>query len=271
MDESTSSTKEQIAAYQQEILQASPDKQSCLKLQLAIAYLRDQEQEKAFQTFLSSLEGAPLKYATSSAEEKALYEEALKTYLDQSNVSIAETAETILNKYGPVITAHPTYTSLKLIVAIAKANLSLFEAFFVDFYDAYQYHPDHHLSYKTKAILHIKLFERAKTQEEKEQHRAQILELVNKSMDRYPADRSLYKMAIAFAPDGASRREAVVKLIGRIIDQNIMIPRCDILFYVKQAVAVHQPELAQRLIDKAREWYQYSKAIEQAQDYVNQQ
>lgn len=262
--------KEAIASYLELIAKAPPEEQSSLKARLARVYTKDQDLEKAFQVFLEALDTAPLQTSPSiSEEEKCLYDEALKTYLDQSNVSIAETANIILKKYASTVSQHPDYYSLKLVVAMAKANLSRFDEFFIDFYDAYQRLPQHHLSHKTKAILHIKLFERVKNQEEKQFHRERILEWTEKSMDLYPADRSLYKMAIAFSPDEESRRQAIVKFLPRIIDQNIIIPRCDLLFYVKQAVAVGQAKLAQRLIDKAREWYHYSKILEQAQGYVD--
>ena len=76
-------------------------------------------------------------------------------------------------------------------------------------------------------------------------------------------------MMIAFSPEGEERQQAIMTYLPRMIDQNIIIPRCDIFFYVRQAIAIQQPELAQRLIDKAREWYQYSKAIEQSQQYLD--
>lgn len=262
--------KEAISSYSDLIAKAPREKKSWLKSRLAVIYAEDQDQEKAFQVFLEALETAPTKMAApASDEEKTLYAEALKIYLDQSSVSIEGTASTILEKYGSLAADHPDYHTLKLLVSMAKANLSQFDDFFIDFYESYQYLPDHHLSYKTRAILHIKLYERARTKECKDLHRDRILALTEKSLERYRSDRSLYKVMIAFSADYDSRRHSIMTFLPMIIDQNVIIPRCDILFYVKQAIAIQHPELAQRLIDKAREWYQYSKAIEQAQHYID--
>lgn len=263
--------KDAISAYEAKIKESPSEKQGWLKSRLAIIYYKDQDQEKAFKTFLGALETTPQQpLPPISKEEQILYDKAIHTYLDQSNASIQETASQIQKEYTSILKEHPDYRSLKLVVALAEANLGSFEDFFVDFYDAYPYQPDHHLSYKTKAILHIKLFERARTKEEKEIERNKILNLLKESMNRFPADRSLYRIMISFSPDGEARHQAVILYLPKILDQNIMVPRCDILFYVQQAVAVQELDLAQRLIDKGREWYQYSKALEMSQIYLDQ-
>jgi hypothetical protein len=48
----------------------------------------------------------------------------------------------------------------------------------------------------------------------------------------------------------------------------MMTARGDIAFYVQQAVSINEIELAQKFIDKATEWYQYSRTIKSAQQYL---
>lgn len=260
--------KAAIKVYEDLIQKAHPEELSSLQERLAMLYERDQDQEKAFHLFLQALDNAPKKdIPQMSSEEQLLYDKALVLYLDQTSISIQSTAEQIKQQYGPAIAEHPDYSHLKLIVALAEANLGLLQDFFLHFYEAFAFLSDHHLSYKAKTILHIKLFDRARTKEGKEQQRRKIRQLAEQAIDRFPNDSSLYRIAIAFTAE-EDRQQAIVKYFSQIIAQNIPIPRCDILFYVKQAVAVKEFKLAQRLIDKAQEWYHYSKAIEQAKDYI---
>lgn len=243
--------------------QAGPVKQK-----LAILYYRDQNHEKSFQIFLEALEdsqASPL--SAVSLEEQNLYEHALKIYLDPLGASPQETAEKIRTNYSSVLQEHPDYYSIGYLAAIANANLGRFPDFFKIFYQSYIHLPNHYLAYKAKAVLHIKLFEREYAGNERERQRGLVLDNLKRASEVYPQDVSLYKMILMFSIE-EQKPQLVSAYLNKIIDNNMMVPRVDIAFFVQQAVSANERELAQRFIDKAKEWYHYSRVINAAQEYL---
>jgi len=234
-------------------------------LQRAKNHLKNQEQEMAFQTFLSSLDASSAQQAI-TIEEKQLYDKALPLYLDHADLK--QNSLSIAQEYGPIIKKHPEYHMLTFFVAAAVANAGAYEQFFDLFHSAYAAHPHHFLAYKTLAVIHIKLFERARTPEEREMQRQKILDNIAKAIDRYPSDTSLYKMQIGFA-DGPQKAQIVGDSLNKILVGNIIIPRIDIPIYVQKAVETKQYDLAQKFIDKAHEWYQVSRLLTRAQEYLD--
>lgn len=199
-------------------------------------------------------------------EEQELYDKALPLYLD--HLDLKQHSLTIVQEYAPIIKKHPDYHMLTFLVAAAVANAGAYEQFFDLFHPAYAAHPDHFLAYKTLAVIHIKLFERARTPDERELQRQKILDNIAKAIDRYPSDTSLYKMQIGFA-DGPQKAQIISDTLNKILSGNIIVPRIDIPLYVQKAVETKQYDLAQKLIDKAHEWYQISRLLTGAQDYLD--
>lgn len=238
-------------------------------LELSKAYYVDQNHEKAFITFLEALETARAKDEPAGAEDSRLYGEALNLYLDPHAQSTRQTASAILDRYGSIIKEHPEYSTLAFLVAASYANAGKFSDFFDLFYASYLKAPKHYLAYKTKAILHIKLFEKASSPEAKEYQRRQIIKELGLAADAYPNDHTLYKMMVAFAPQ-SQKAQIINNNLKTIVDRNMLIPRTDIGFYVEEAIKEQQFASAQRLIDKAREWYPFSRIINAAQEYLDQ-
>ena len=233
---------------------------------IAKLYWKDQEQEKAFQTFLLALEEKSTdKEYTLSSSEKQIYEEALKIYLDHTLGSPLKIANKILSHYSAHTKENPL---LGFIVAAAYANQGKFESFFDTFYPAYLICPDHYLAHKAKSILHIKLYERARSAKEREEQRQEIMLHLGRAIQKYPQDESLYKLQIIFASD-CNKGKVLEASLNKIIDDNIIIARSDLSFYVAEAVEAKNFPLAQKFIDKARDWYQYSRVVNSAQDYLD--
>ena len=177
--------KETIAELER-IIQDQKEKSPHEK-NLALAYLRDQELEKAFKSFLAALGDAAISPEKEmSRSEDILYREAMKFYLNPRQESAHETAETIKSLYSNAVKLHPEYYHLGYLVALADANLNHFDHFFEQFYHSYVRDPEHYLAYKTKAILHIKLHDLAKTPQEKEKERGEILEKSPHSKKNFP-------------------------------------------------------------------------------------
>lgn len=49
------------------------------------------------------------------------------------------------------------------------------------------------------------------------------------------------------------------------------MPRTDITYYVRKSLDVGERDLAKRFVEKAQEWYNYSRAIETAENMLNQE
>lgn len=228
-------------------------------------HLKNQEQEKAFDTFLSSLEKNDTESKPTN-EELEYYNQALPLYLDHTDIK--QNSLTIAQKYAPIIKQHPEYHLLSFLVAASAANAGAYEQFFDLFHPAYRTHHNHFLAYKTLAVIHIKLFERARTPEEREKQRQKILDNISKAIDRYPTDTSMYKMQMGFA-EGPQKVQIVRDSLNIIIRDNIIVPRVDIPLYIQNAVETKQYDLAQQFINKAHEWYRVSRLLTGAQEYLD--
>lgn len=243
---------------------------SYAKARLASVYYKDQEHEKAFKTFLEALalldkkETAPL-----SNEENKVYQAALKVYLDKAGLTPHETAEKILNDFGSVYDQNRSYHHLGYFIALSYANLGQYDRFFEEFYKSYVEDPQHFLAFKAKAALHIKLFERAKVDSEREEQRQWIVKYAEQAVALQPQDSSLYRMILGFTPD-SSKGVVLRAYLNKIIDQNIVIARIDIPYYVEIAIAFQDYDLGQAFLNKAKEWYAYSRVIDVAQQHLDE-
>lgn len=58
--------------------------------------------------------------------------------------------------------------------------------------------------------------------------------------------------------------------LNKIIDQNIVLSRIDIPYYVEIAIAFEEYDLAQKFLDKAKDWYAYSRVVNVAQQRLDE-
>jgi len=252
--------KEAIAFYKQALKSDDP---SPLLVKLAIAYLQDQDQQQALNCYIEALATAKTKEQSPS---DPLYNEALTLYLSGHNPRV--TAQAILAKYPLGDTADSS--NLSLITAAATANLNCFKEFFPRFYNTYLHNHDHWLSYKIRAALHLKLFSSLRDANEKQTHKRQALTLAAAALQRYSSDTSLYKWMMTLA-DEKERKETVSTYLQKIINDNIVVARSDITFFIQQAVQTDQRPLAQRFLNKAKEWYAFSRVITAAENDLDNQ
>lgn len=228
-----------------------------------------QHDEQAFTLFLQALEEPVTGGAVPEEKELALYEEALARYLNPEGKRSAEVADEILSTYQPIVANRPEYTLLNLLVATAYANKQDYETFFWELHRSYEQHPNHYLIDRTKAILNLRLMERARGVVERENYRKKVIEHLTNATKKYPADLTLTRMILSLGTP--EEKEGVVReTLSRIVSKNIRLPRSDIFPYVKDAAAIHEFDLAQQLIDRALEWYRYSRSINSAQKYLDQ-
>lgn len=230
-------------------------------LLLAISYLLDQQEEAAFMAYVKCLDFAPKKMGqTLSTKEKAASDELMALYVT-NNPEFEKRVDKVMQE-------HPDYTYCQFFFASHLANQHKFEPFFYLFYQAYMAYPDSHMAHKTKGVVASLLFQRAKSLEEKDIWRKKALEHFAKGMALLPEDRALHKMMIYTAAD--SERKAIVhQVIEQICQADVKIPRGELAFYINHALWVDETLLAERLIDKAKSWYEYSRMLQEMQQLVD--
>ncbi len=233
-----------------------------LYLTLAVCQLRDQQEEEAFKSYTICLEKAYSSQNTNmSAREHACYDELLALYFANS--------EDLQTKLASVLERHPDFIMCQFFLASSCANARRYEPFFYIFYQAYCNYPDTHMSHKTQGVIASLIFQRAKAQEEKNVWRKKAINSFIASMKLCPEDMGLHKMLIHTATD--TERKDVVKLVlGQVMQNDSKLPRTEIPFYINHALWVGEVELAQRLLDKAKTWYEYSRIIQEMQDLIGQ-
>lgn len=261
--------KTTIKQLEDKLSHVPPDEKSPIQVELTKAYYKDQNVEKAILIYLEALKNTQRNTTfIQKPEDEKLYNNALRIYLEHHGLSFLEAEKSILNEYGPKLKDNPDYRELGFVVAASQANLGQFSDFFDTFYNSYAVLPDHYMAYKTKGILHIKLFERTIPGPEREKIRNSILENLNEAAERFPGDSSLYKMMINFSPEENKAQILEVNL-NKIINRNIIIPRAELEFFIRQAIIADKTDLAQKFLAKAKEWYKYSRVIDSAQKYID--
>ncbi len=261
--------KKEIETHEKKIAYAAKNELSKIKFSLAKLHYLDQNQKKSFKIFLESLDdNKEILESKVTENEKLLFNEAFEFYLNSSISSANKTSFEILEKYESILEQNVDYHLLRYIVASAYANCGRFIEFFDNFYQSYQRYPDHFMADKAKAVLYIKLFERAIYSLEKESFREKILENISKAIEKCPNDHTLYKPMIAFSA-GESKERNVKTYLNKIVDENIITPRSDIAFYVKVCIDTNQFELGKKFISKAKIWYEYSQSIERYEKLLN--
>src|SRR5262249_5531324 len=88
-----------------------------LPYEAALRCLRDQNHEQAFRTYLQTLASSEKRDLPSpKEEERQLYRQALKLYLDGSQMP-RDTANQLLQTYSEHVKKHPDFLELSLVVA----------------------------------------------------------------------------------------------------------------------------------------------------------
>lgn len=224
--------------------------------------LKEQKLDESIIEFLKFL--TIQKKSDDSFPESAKFNEAYIIYLNLHGRPTIENAAAIIQKYEP--TADDP--NLSYILAASYANIGRFDKFYPLFLAGYVNNPDHYLADKMTAVLHIKLFERLLPGKQKEEERAKILSSLQIALSKKRSDHMLYKMILAFSPE-ADRPKNVATLLNAMIDEKVVYPRADLLFYVRMAIAVGNGPVAERFIDYSGTLFGYSRALEAARKMVN--
>lgn len=257
--------KGQVAASRLELESAS-DK-SAAQVKLAKALWQDQDQEGAFRVYLGALESADCSSVDEmGSDEQKAFNEAFALYKGKPPEEAAEYSRRIIAGYARLAELHPEWSRLGLLVALAEANLGEFDLFFDRFYNSYCRNPDHFLSLKTLAILHIKLLERAKSGAVREEERGITLNYLKRAADLCPEDLSLRRLEIAMSSP-EERDKTVRQVLNKILSLTIIPSRVDTLYFVRLARSLNDDELLGRWVKKGLEWYPDSRSLKQLEGH----
>lgn len=244
--------------------------QQALHLRLALAYLQEQEQSQAFTHFLKALDTiAPEPTPAFAPGEQPLYEEALAYYQAQSGSDPLSVAKELAQRYSAQCAAHPEYRHLDFLLAIADANRGNYAPFFTRFYRGYPYFKESYLAYKTRGVLTLRLAHQQPLRNVRHAMELEAISLLQQALERNPKDAGLYKVLIFLAKE-QGQDIALIGYLQQMLEKEAPIARGDIYLYVREAVALGELQLGQRMIDRARQLYDYSRALSAAQHYLNQ-
>ncbi len=237
---------------------------------LARAYYEDQEIAQAFMHFLEALKRVDKRAPCVMVQaEKNIYEPALANYLAHVGRCPEKAASELLDQYGEVAAAHSDYVHLNFLIATAFANLGSYDAFFERFYRGYPYLSDSFLAYKTQGILYLRLSQLSSSMELRHTFQQEAAHLLTAALERNAKDASIYKVLVLLAKDKKDDTLIRTYLHGMVTHET-PVPRGDISFYVREAVALCEWRTCQAIIDQARALYDYSRAVSAAQEYLNQ-
>lgn len=262
--------KEKIAAYHSQLGKAeSAHRESEIHYQLALAYFADQEIDQAFGHFLQALHSAPvLEKKTMNSEEEKWFNEAMTFYDGPSGKDPIKCAQAMIDQFEQKALAHEEYLHLNMLLGVAYANLEKYDLFFEKFYRSYPHLRDTFLAAKTEGILYLRLARHSKSPEEKHLFEEEAFRCLDQALERNPQDSNLYKVMIFFAQE-KSNDQLVLSYLQKMIEADAPIARGDVYLYVREAVAMGDFSLGQKIIDKACQLYDYSRAVSAAQEYLN--
>lgn len=237
---------------------------------LAQAHFADQEIAKAFIHFLEALKRVekqtPCKMCP---DEEKVFETALAGYLARGSGHPEDAARELLDTYGEIAALHSDYLHLNFLIATAYANLGKYDVFFERFFAGYPYLHDSFLAHKTQGILYVRLAHLNYSFDLRNAFQKKAVHFLTAAVKRNSKDASLYKILITLAKE--ENNESLVRsYLKEIIAKGTPIPRGDVYFYVKEAVALGEWWIGQALIDQATLLYDYSRAVSDAQAYLNE-
>ncbi len=243
----------------QNLLEDNP-KNAEAHYRLAIAYYIDQELDEAFKHFLLALDTVETKKPRSLDKCR----EAIDFYVSQAGSDPIRAATQLLTRYKD-----NTSKEMAFILSMSYANLGEYGTFFKDFFEGFPYYSESFLAYKTRGILALRLAQHEKEQRQSSCYRQKAFEHLEAALASYPYDASLYKVLIFLAKED-NNDALIANYLQKIVEHTVKIARADIYLYVREAVTLDELDIAQKMINQAKVYYEYSRALVAAQDYLNQ-
>jgi hypothetical protein len=232
---------------------------SCLKI---IKLFEEQEVDKAFVCFLDLLKNQT---QAQTSLPLNLPQELVTLYLKWSRDYHIDDAQKLEQACLPLI----DQAEVRFLLAAIYANQGKWALFTKSFAEGYPLFFDSFLAYKIRGVLCYRLAQRSPRGKERERFTYQALDFLTQAQQLLPQDPSLYKLLITLAKE-TDEPEQVRQILLKLADTRVLVARSDIPVYVHEAVNLAEYACAQQIIDTAKEGYSYSRALIEAQAYLNQ-
>ena len=250
--------KEEIAKCESLLEQNPTDAQ--LHYKLARSYFYDQEIDASFKHFLYALDYSEPKEPSSFDS----CQDALDFYLSQSGADPIAVATNMLKRYN-----EKNSKELGFILSIAYANIGDYDSFFSLFFEGYPHLCDSFLAHKTRGILSLRVMQGERDPKTLAQYREKALHHLTLALEQNKCDAALYKVLIFLAKD--EKNDVLVSnYLHKMVENQVQVARADIYLYVREAIALDESVLAKQILDQAKKYYEYSRAITAAEEYLNQ-
>lgn len=238
--------------------ETTEQKRGFLLVEKAKLLFADQQQMEACDVFLGALSHVNVEREEVSTGEVSAFQSLFPVY--EASLRCAEDCEKLIQQAENLLQAHPDYVSMELYVAAGLANMGSMVSFFERFFHAFQHRSDSFLAWKTRGVLHLRLYEASPGNEERSLHRTEAVHCFQEAFRKQPQD-SLLLIKILFIMPVEEKRPFLEQVVDDFIQLNIPPKRTDCFFLIEQALDIGARDAAKKLIDKARIWYQYSRAL----------
>jgi len=220
----------------------------------------NQQHEQALEAFVDVIDQMQINEMPITDVERDKVQELLPLY--QESLLSREACQNLLEQAQAIIQKYPNYYSIEFLLAAAFANCSQFCQFFDHFAHSYKHRPNDFLAWKTRGVLHVHLFEASITEEVRLSHKNRAVQYFEKAYFLQPDDESLLLKILFLIPDD-EKAPFLHKILPTLVDRSTPMRRTVCFLIIEQAIDAKALDEATQLIDKARSWYQYSRALEE--------
>ena len=227
----------------------------------------DQQRIEAQEVFLEALQLSSVDDAEASSEaERTLFLSLLPDY--EASIQSKEGSERFSRCVEKQIVSHPTYASLEYYAAVSLANQNRMGEFFDRFFHAFGHRADCFLRWKTVGVLHVRLYEASSSEARREFHRTEAVRWLKEAFARQREDSAL-PAKILFVLRPSERKAFLQEIVASVAAMRTPMRRGDCCAIIAQAIELKETELAKQLIEKARTWYQYSRALDELSERLH--
>jgi hypothetical protein len=156
-----------------------------------------------------------------------------------------------------------------LFLATAYLNNEEYAPFFEHFYLAYPYFKESYLSLRAQGILWVRLASMVSTQEQKQYYLEKGVDLLQKSLQVCAKDSSVFEILVQIAKEEGNDL-LLTSTLETLVESESRVPRRCIYLFVREAIRLERVEIAQKIIDRAKELYEYCRATTAAEQYLKQ-
>lgn len=239
---------------------SSPSSVAFLLVEKAKLLYANQQHTEAQEAFVEAIETLPpIPSPRILDDERQAFDRLFPTYED--SIQSPEACSRLIDESQGLLRAHPDFCSLEHYVAAGLANRGQFIEFFDRFFHAFQSRPDCFLRYKTLGVLHLRLFEASSKESLRESHRQAAVRCLKEAFSVQPRDSTLV-VKLAYILPLAEKKALLRSVADELMKLTCPLRRSDCFFLIQQTLDLGELDIAKQIIEKARSWYQYSRALE---------